>query len=686
MAETSDSVQEILDKVQKSTELTRGELNLLSHHFTPDSPDQVKAYLALSIFCQNARNGKDQAGKAATAVTEELQRTLEPVVTEDLAETDEVSLVRGISFLTAIFHVDAEVAIGIFTKDGTLEAIVDALDVSSSDALVLAVARLLAEASGHKKCCTILSPTAREWLEKQSRQTKHEQLAVACGVARVKLWQSSVADAVADGEEPEEQPRTTVEELASLMKGIVVADNPGSGIVEAVEGLAYLSTDPDMKERLSKDQTFLKHLFALIPDRKKSESSSTPATTPTNSPLLYGIITIISNMIGYRPRLSEEQRQIERLRQMSKNAQGSGNSSKAESKLDDDSHVKIRVRRLVEAGLLPRLSILPSLTDSQAVLRNVARAYLSVTEDKDNRGLALQSGGSKALQSIIRQLSSLPPKSEEKPAAFPAPLDAIQALAKLSITSSPLQVYGADVGPIYDAIRPLSLLVLDPSATQLQQFEGMMALTNLASISPDICSRIANLDGFLSKVELLLFEDHVLLRRAAMELICNLVAGSDKTFERYAGADGSSGVKSKLHLVLAICDVEDLPTRLAASGTLATLMSSPSVCKAIMELQMEKGRFLPIMAEMVQPVSAGGGESAREDVGLIHRAMVCVLNFLSHNEPSQLKELSVKNTEQVTSFQTALTGLVKRREEIPLPDPVLQIVLQAAKMVVSLSK
>lgn len=686
MTETGDDVQEILDKVQKSSELSRGELNVLSHHFTPESQDQAKAYLALSLLCQNVQNGRDQAGKSGTTATEHLQRVLGPIVSEDLAETDEVSLVRGISFLTAIFHVDAEVGIAIFTKDGILEALVDALDVSSSSPVTLAVARLLAEASGHKKCRAILSPAAREWLELQSRRSENGELAVACGVARVKLWQSAVADAVADGEEPEEQSRTSIDELASMMKGILVSDKPGNGIVEAVEGLAYLSTDPGMKERLSKDQTFLKHLFALIPDRKKSECS-TPATPPTNSPLLYGIITIISNLIGYRPRFSEEQRQIERLRQMSKNAQGSSSASKGESTLDDDHHVKARVRRLIEAGLLPRLSVLPSLTDSQAILKNVARAYLSVTEDKDNRGLVLQSGGSKALQIIIRQLSPSPSKSEEKPTASPAPLDAIQALAKLSITSSPLHVFGADVGPIYDALRPLSLLVLDPSATQLQQFEGMMALTNLASISPDICSRIANLDGFLSKVELLLFEDHVLLRRAAMELICNLVAGSDKTFERYAGADGSTGVKSKLHLVLAICDVEDLPTRLAASGTLATLMNSPSVCKGIMELQMEKGRFLPIMTEMLQPVNAGEAESeSREDVGLIHRAMVCVLNFLSQSEPKQLKELSLKYAEQVAAFQTALMNLVKRREEISLPDPILQIVLQTAKTVVTLSK
>jgi myosin-1 len=267
-------------------------------------------------------------------------------------------------------------------------------------------------------------------------------------------------------------------------------------------------------------------------------------------------------------------------------------------------------------------------------------------------------------------------------------LEAIQALAKLSITSSPLHVYGPDIGPIYDALRPLSFLVIDDSTNQLQQFEGMMALTNLASHSPDVASRIANLEGFLSRVELLVFEDHVLLRRASMELVCNLISGSEKVFKRYAGDGNSSqGVKSKLQLVLAMCDVEDLPTRLAASGALATLMSSASPCNLLYELQMEKGRFLPVMKQLLLPPADGGESSeAREDVGSIHRAAICVLNFLTQVENTKLKEAVARYKEQFTELQAVLLDLVKRREAIPIPDQILQCLLQTLKVVVPLLK
>lgn len=686
MSEPSFTADEVLANLQKSSEIPKDELKALADYFVPNSSDQAKAYLALSLLCQNTRKGTHGVQAASSTATEKLVRTLEPVILEDLGETDDTSLIRGISFLKAIFHVDAEVATTILTKDGTLEDIMDTADISKSPALELAVAHLLAEASGHKKCRAILSPAARQWLDIQSRQSKDSKLAAACGVARVKLWQGTFVDAT-DGEEIESPPQTTVDELATLMKGIVVSDNAGDGIVEAVEGLAYLSTDPELKEKLSKDPAFLKSLFALIPTRKSAKALSSDLGPRVNSPLLYGIVTVITNLIGYRPRLSEEQQHMQKLKNMSKVAQSK--PGKAESPLDDDGHVKVRARRLIEAGLLPSLSVLPSLTDSQAVHKNVGRAFLSITEDKDHRGLVLQAGGAKALQNVIRHLSSQPTQADKDSAITdPAPLEAIQALAKLSITSSPLHVYGADVGPIYDALRPLSLLVIHTSATQLQQFEGMMALTNIASISPDFASRIANQDGLLSRVELLLFEEHTLLRRASMELICNLVSGSDMVFQKYAG-DGTttSGVKSKLQLVLAICDVEDLPTRLAASGTLAILMNSTSACKLLLELQLEKGRFIPIMTELLQPTSSGEDVADKhEDAGLIHRATICILNLLTQNEMAKVKEVGSKYEGDVISLRTKLMDLVKRREAIPLPDQILQVVVQALKVMATLSK
>lgn len=72
-----------------------------------------------------------------------------------------------------------------------------------------------------------------------------------------------------------------------------------------------------------------------------------------------------------------------------------------------------------------------------------------------------------------------------------------------------------------ELVRPIiKLLKIERSA--LENFEALMALTNLASISEIVRRRILKEDGF-SQVEQYLFEEHPMLRRAATECMCNLV-------------------------------------------------------------------------------------------------------------------------------------------------------------------
>jgi hypothetical protein len=182
-------------------------------------------------------------------------------------------------------------------------------------------------------------------------------------------------------------------------------------------------------------------------------------------------------------------------------------------------------------------------------------------------------------------------------------LDAIQALAKFAITASPLHVFGPDQGSTLDAIRPFSILLLHPSSSLLQQFEALMALTNLSSTSPEASTRISKSEGLMNKVEFMLLDDNQLVQRASTELICNLIAGSEEVFDKYGGQEETASSKSKLQILVALSDVEDPHTRLAASGALATVTSSPNACKALYSLQMERHRVLPILTQLIDPTS-----------------------------------------------------------------------------------
>ena len=683
-----DVLNVVLKKTQDSSWVTFApdELSTLLSAFSPSQPvaTHTKGYLVLSAYCQRRRSEASTPDEGTQSIT----RTLETPVTSRIADTEENEALAGLTFLSALFDVDHPSASAILQRDGTLEAIMDTLDLfPKSHNIDLAVAHLLGRAAGHKTCRALLGKDHRNWLEWKSRQSEDAELRAAAAVAMVKLSRGFGADAAEVGGTPE-QPTMQDDELATLMKGLVVNAQETSSLADAVEGLAYMSTNPAVKETLSKDNAFLQRLFALVPRRK---GATTESLGDTIASPLYGTVVIISNLCAYRPRLSAEEEQIAKLRRMAKTAKGPGQSAQAAEDLDpldDDDHVKERGRRLIRAGAMEALTSAVRATDSRAVRIAVSKAILNLVEDKDNRGSVLQSGGAKALQTIIQAILPQSKTSDagKTPQLEKEDFEPIQALAKLAITAAPVQVFGPNEGAIYDAIRPFALMLTHPNATLLQRFEAMMALTNLSSQSPEAASRIARAIGLMNKVELLMLEDHTLVRRAATELVCNLVAGSEEIFNKWGG-DKNMSSKSKLQVLVALCDVEDLPTRLAASGALASLTASPDACESLAELEHERHRVLPILGQLVDPAVVARPEADEDveddagqlesDPGLIHRGVVCLRNFFVgvQNKSTQMEVASEADR---TGVVRALVGVVKGCAQNP-SSPMLRPAAEALK-------
>jgi ribosomal protein S13 len=72
-----------------------------------------------------------------------------------------------------------------------------------------------------------------------------------------------------------------------------------------------------------------------------------------------------------------------------------------------------------------------------------------------------------------------------------------------------------------ELVRPV-LKLLKVENTALENFEALMALTNLAGIGENVRKRILKEDGF-ANIEYYMYEEHRMLRRAATECMCNLV-------------------------------------------------------------------------------------------------------------------------------------------------------------------
>ncbi|KAH9175500.1 P-loop containing nucleoside triphosphate hydrolase protein [Lactarius sanguifluus] len=519
-----------------------------------DEVDTTK--VVLPSLAEGVRGSTGQAGDTEQDIgTQALIRIFSPIVQARIAEIEETDILAGLSFLTALFQVDWQAASNIYQQEAVITSINDILDLYPSGPVSREVSR---------------------WLEAAAHQKNDVQLRAAAAVAIVKLSRGVGADALS--ESTETPPRE------------ILSEEDQDSSTDVVEGLAYMSVDPSVKEELSKDSAFLTKLLSFIPARRKAPTTLLDA--PSHS-LVYGILNIIHNLSVYQPPLSPEQEQIMKLRRMAKPT-ATGSRDLGHDILEDERHVRERGRKL-------------------------GRVLLNLSVDKENRGKILQSGGARTLVEIIRKSFSEPNASQGRQTEIDvSSLESIQALAKLAITSSPTQVFGPDPGAIYDAIRPFATLLTHEASSLLQRFEAIMALTNISSQSAEAAGRVAKADGLITKIEFLMLEDHVLIRRAATELTCNLVAGSDSVFERYS--DGNTA-KSKLHILVALSDVEDLPTRLAASGALAGLTSSPNACRSLYELERDNRRIFSIFKTLIDPSSPESDARAPPDLGMLHRGV-----------------------------------------------------------------
>jgi hypothetical protein len=357
----------------------------------------------------------------------------------------------------------------------------------------------------------------------------------------------------------------------------------------SVEGLAYATIQPTVKEEVANNPQLLKSLVKIL-------AEATP-----KSPLTYGTLSIFLNITRYQPAQSEEEKKMSQLKAYA-NAAG---KLAGPNPLNDEAHVSARCKAVFEAGLIPVL-VTHSRNGSTASLSIIISIIYALSVSTSIRGQLAQQG---AVNLLIAAWTALP-ESEA-----PARRTAAQALARILISTNPSLVFGGTrARPLNSAIRPLiSIIPPDPAAETrdlLPSFEALMALTNLASTDDDTRTTIIR-TGWPAIEEQLLSSNNRICK-AAVELICNLV----QCVEGIAlYAEDTPQVKNRLHILLALADAEDEGTRSGAGGALASLTSYEAVVKGI--LNRERG---------VQVVL---GLCAEESEDLRHRGAFVVYNLVA---------------------------------------------------------
>lgn len=362
------------------------------------------------------------------------------------------------------------------------------------------------------------------------------------------------------------------------------------GKQHSIEGLAYASLQPRIKESIVTNESLLKKLLDTL-------SSARPRT-----PLTYGALSIFQNLTRYRPPLTEEQKKMAQLKAYA-NASG---KLQGPDPLDDDEHVAQRCKAVFDAGITPVL-VSHGKHDSPASLSIIVSIIHSLTSDKSIRGQLAQQGAVKLLivaWSILAENHEVPRRT------------AAQALARILISINPALVFGGNrSNPVNAAIRPLvSILPPDPAAEQrdlLPTFEALMALTNLASMDDEETPRTIIRTAWTHIEEQMLSSNH-LVCKAAVELVCNLMQAPEG-IALYADGSGQAG--QRLHILLALADAEDEGTRSAAGGALASLTSFELVVRAI----VYRARGVKMLL----------GLCLDENEDLRHRGVVSILNMVS---------------------------------------------------------
>jgi HEAT repeat protein len=439
----------------------------------------------------------------------------------------------------------------------------------------------------------------------------------------------AVPSAPSAGQEERIQPvATSIEELSDMFKTMLSKNTTEQS---SIEGLAYASLQPKIKESLAADKSFLKTLIKVLGD------------APAKSPATYGALSILLNLTAYMPTLSEEQKRLGQLK-----AYANASKSSKPNPLNDDEHVSKRCLAAFEAGLIPIL-VTHSQHGSTASLMLVVSIVFSLSKTSRIRGQMAQQG---AIKLLLHAYSIF--LSDD----IPARRTAAHALARILISTNPVHVFGGS-NPISmtNAVRPLLLLLDDDPASEqrdlLPVFESLLALTNLASTDDTARNPIIRL-GF-PRIEELLLSNNKMITRATVELICNLMQAPTGVAKF---AHGSKQASHRMHILLALTDSEDFETRRAAGGAMASLTEWDTAVNAILERDRGVTLLLALCKE--------------EQEELRHRGVVCILHVMT--APGKVGEWGVKKVKDEGGVDALKECLKKSRSQ-----EVLEITVEALK-------
>lgn len=490
---------------------------------------------------------------------------IDEFVKDKLLSPDMESKVRVTVAITALLNGPLEVGNQIVAREGILQMI---LAMATTDDLLQqrVACECLIAASSKKDKAKALCEQGVEIL-KGLYHSKNDAIRVRALVGLCKLGSYGGQDAAirpfGDG---------AALKLAEACRRFLIKPGKDKDIRRwAADGLAYLTLDAECKEKLIEDTA---SIHALMDLARAGDQSC-----------LYGVVTTFVNLCN----AYEKQELVPEMVELAKFAK---HHIPEEHELDDVDFVNKRITVLANEGITTALCALAK-TESHNSQELIGRVLNAVCGLQELRGKVVQDGGVKALLRLALEGTDKGKRN------------ASQALARIGITINPEVAFTGQRS--LDVIRPLLNLLLQ-DCTALENFESLMALTNLACMNENVRQRIIKEQG-VSKIEFYLMEDHLYLTRAAAQCICNLVMSDDvvKMFE---------GENDRVKFLALLCEDEDEETAMACAGALAMLTSvSSKCCSKILDISS----WLNILHTLI----------ANPSPAVQHRGIVVILNMIN---------------------------------------------------------
>ncbi|KAK9722798.1 SWI5-dependent HO expression protein 4 [Basidiobolus ranarum] len=506
---------------------------------------------------------------------EQVQKIVKNILDGWLDSTKSEEKIKAYRLLSVNFQVNAELGSFVFNQEGFLSETMDLCEFDT-EKVQEALVEMLSYACTDKTSRNNIAINCTEFLK---------QLLISSVSQRLKSYSAVVLSKLLFVDK--KLASTLLKDSKLLKLFITIVLDPNMDVVlkiNAIEGLSYLTLQKaQYKQEIAENAELLKTLGAM-------------AKKETNTTVQYGVAVIFTNLTNYKARLSEEQKQMMKLKKLAKD-----NDKQEPSPEDEDEYVEKRIRQVVKSDGISTLVTIAK-NSSPNIHQLVAQVFLNIATNPENRGLIVQGGG-------VRILIAIGNSNEKSASAI-----ASQALAKIAITMDPTVAFRDN--QIYELVRLFIRLCKGESL--LGQFEALLALTNITSISEEVRERVVKANG-VEEFENLMFSDHEMVRRAATETMCNMMM-CQSVYETYC----SEGSDNKRKILLALSDVEDFPTRRAASGAIAILSNAEDVCRWL----ANDPRAFEILSDLIKP-----DESAE----LQHRGVECLKNIAKTDKESAAK-------------------------------------------------